>query len=91
METERDRTRFLHKIKVATEHRMTFIPFPFLYIVLPRLAALFKLEDPYIELFWFLAESVQRFRQIGSEPNKNLKSEPFLAKLMDLELKGKVD
>lgn len=91
METERDRTGFLQKIKVATEHQMTFGPFPFLHVILTRLAALFKLKDPHVELFRFIAESVQRFRQIGSEPNENPKSEPFLAKLMDLELKGKVD
>ncbi|KAJ5857905.1 hypothetical protein N7455_008799 [Penicillium solitum] len=91
METEGDRTGFLQKIKVATEHQMTFGPFPFLHVILARLAALFKLNDPHVELFRFIAESVQRFRQIGSEPNENPKSEPFLAKLMDLELKEKVD
>ncbi|KAK4869185.1 hypothetical protein LT330_006185 [Penicillium expansum] len=91
METERDRTGFLQKIKVATEHQMTFGPFPFLHVVLTRIAALLKLKDPHDELFRFIAESVQRFRQVGSEPNENPKSEPFLAKLMDLELKGKVD
>ncbi|KAJ5520869.1 Cytochrome P450 E-class group I [Penicillium fimorum] len=91
METERDRTGFLHKIKVATEHQMSFGPFPSAHVLLTRVAALLQLKDPHNELFQFIGESIQRFRQVGSEPNDNPKSEPFLAKLMDLELKGKID
>ncbi|KAJ5438086.1 Cytochrome P450E-classgroup I [Penicillium daleae] len=91
METERDRTGFLHKIKFATEHHMTFGPFPFLHVILARVAALLKMKDPHNELFRFIAESIQRFRRVGSEPSENPKSEPFLAKLLDLERKGKID
>ncbi|KAJ5369554.1 Cytochrome P450 E-class group I [Penicillium cosmopolitanum] len=91
METERDRTGFLHKIKVATKHHMSFGPFPFLHVVLARVAGLLKMKNPHNELFQFIAESVERFRQLGSKPSENQMSEPFLAKLLDLERKGKIN
>ncbi|KAJ5995872.1 Cytochrome P450 E-class group I [Penicillium waksmanii] len=75
METERDRSGLLHKIKVAAKRQMTFGAFPVLHVILAR----------------FIAESSKQFRQLSSKPSENQMPEPFLAELLDLERKGEIN